>query len=106
MHGGTDSVNSFKCIPTEIGLIDTVAMQCSKDTLSEVLSTSEKFVKCVIPKIYKSCLVDYEASEDNMVRVLLYTMVGGLWEKVNIVKCTEMFCIEQLQQVVRKIVSV
>ena len=25
IHGGTDSVNSFKCIPTEIGLIDTVA---------------------------------------------------------------------------------
>ena len=100
IHGGTDSVNSFKCIPTEIGLIDTVTRQCSKHTLLEVLSTSEKFVKCVIPKIYKSCLVDYEASEDN------YTMVGGLWEKVNIVKCTEMFCIEQLQQVVRKMVSV
>ena len=108
IHGDTDSVNSFKCIPTEIGLIDTVATQCSKDTLLEVLSTSAKFVKCVIPKIYKSCLVDYEASEDNVVRsVAVYgTMVGGLWEKVNIVKCTEMFCIEQLQQVVRKMVSV
>ena len=69
IHWGTVSVDSFKCIPTEIGLIDTVAMQCSEDTLSE------KFVKCVIPKIYKSCLVDYEASEDN------YTMVGDYGEK-------------------------
>ena len=106
IHGGTDSVNSFKCIPTEIGLIDTVATQCSKDTLLEVLSTSAKFVKCVIPKIYKSCLVDYEASEDNMVRIVAVYYGGGIMGKVHIVKCTEMFPIEQLQQVVRKMVSV
>ena len=78
-------------------------MQCSKDTLLEVISTSEKYVKCVIPKIYKSCLVDYEASEDNMVRSVAVYYGGGIMGKVNIVKCTEIFCIEQ---VVRKMVSV
>ena len=81
-------------------------MQCSKDTLLEVISTSEKYVKCVIPKIYKSCLVDYEASGDNMVRIVAVYYGGGLWGKGNIVKCAEMFRIGKLQPFVRKMVCI
>lgn len=53
IHGG--SVNSCAGIPAEVGLIDTVATKCSKHTLIDVLLSSKKFTKVVIPKIYKSC---------------------------------------------------
>lgn len=81
IHGGIVKSPQSVCIPAEIGLADTVSAKCSSSTLYKVLSTSKKITTCLIPKIYKSCLVDYEASDDNMVRSVAVYYGGGIMGK-------------------------
>ena len=60
IHGGSKSA--------EVGLLDTVNAKCNKTTLVEVLSTSDKFKRSVLPQLYKVSLKDFEGSEENMLR--------------------------------------
>ncbi len=81
IHGGIVSPN-YSCISAEIGLADAASIKCSTNTLYKVLSTSDKVTAGVIPKIYNSCLIDYEASDDNMIRsVAVYCGCGIMGKK-------------------------
>ena len=80
IHGGIVSSN-YSCISAEIGLADTASIKCSTNTLYKVLSTSDKVTAGVIPKIYKSCLIDYEASDENMIRSVAVYYGGGIMGK-------------------------
>ena len=65
----------------EVGLINTVLSKCSKETLGEVLSSSDKFQKSVLPKLYKGPLKNFEASEENMIRSVSVYYEGGIMGK-------------------------
>jgi hypothetical protein len=69
------------CKSAEVGLLDTVNAKCSKATLVEVLSTSDKFKKCVLPQLYKESLKDFEGSEENMLRCAAVYYGGGIMGK-------------------------
>ena len=58
----------------EVGLIDAVLSKCSKETIGEVLSSSNK----VLPKLYKGPLKNFEASEENMIRSISIYYEGGI----------------------------
>lgn len=55
IHGGGVGSKS-----AEVGLLDTVSAKCTKKTLVEVLSSSKKFNKSVLPLLYKESLKDFE----------------------------------------------
>ncbi len=74
VHGGESK-------SAEVGLIDTVLSKCSKATLGEVLSSSDKFQKSVLPKLYKGPLKNFEASEENMIRSVSVYYDGGIMGK-------------------------
>lgn len=65
----------------EIGLLDAVNARCSTATLVEVLSTSNKFTKSVLPQFYKASLKTFEGSEENMLRSVAVYYGGGIMGK-------------------------
>lgn len=74
IHGGGSK-------SAEVGLIDTVVAKCSKTTLGEVLSSSDKFKKSVMPRLYEGPLKNFEASEENMTRSVSVYYDGGIMGK-------------------------
>ena len=63
------------------GLLDTVNAKCTKKTLVEVLSSSKKFNKSVLPRLYKESLKDFEGSDVNMLRSVAVYYGGGIMGK-------------------------
>ncbi len=64
IHGATDR----STVPGQVGLCDTAVKKCTENVLVKVLSTNDKIVTKVIPKIFKKVVNDYEKSNDNMIR--------------------------------------
>jgi hypothetical protein len=65
----------------EIGLLDTVNAKCKTSTLVEVLSTSTKIRKSVLPQFYKTSLNTFEGSVENMLRSVAVYYGGGIMGK-------------------------
>jgi hypothetical protein len=65
----------------EIGLLDTVNAKGKTSTLVEVLSTSTKIRKSVLPQFYKTSLNTFEGSEENMLRSVAVYYGGGIMGK-------------------------
>ena len=76
IHGGGVCSKS-----AEVGLLDTVNAKCTKKTLVEVLSSSKKFNKSVLPQLYKESLKDFEGSDVNMLRSVAVYYGGGIMGK-------------------------
>jgi hypothetical protein len=66
---------------SQVDTLDTVNAECSKATLVEVLSTSDKFKTCVLPQLYKASRKDFEGSEENMLRSAAVYYSGGIMGK-------------------------
>ena len=68
-------------LPGVVGLCDTTVKKCPENILVKVFSQSDKITKRVIPKVYKGALDDFEKSDSNFVRSVLYTTMEVLWAK-------------------------
>ena len=71
IHGGKEELSA----PGAMGLIDTPLVKSSKDSLVQDMSSSKKFIKSVMPNIYKK---SYEPSSENMVRCVAVYYSGGI----------------------------
>ena len=57
-------------------------VKSSKDILVDVMSSSEKFKRSVMPRVYKKLLNSYESSEENLIRsIAVYYSVGIVGKK-------------------------
>ena len=77
IHGATDR----STVPGQVGLCDTAVKKCTENVLVKVLSTNDKIVTKVIPKIFKKGVNDYEKSNDNMIRSMAVYYSGGVMGK-------------------------
>lgn len=53
-------------------------VKSSKDILVDVMSSSEKFKRSVMPRVYKKLLNSYESSEENLIRSIAVYYSGGI----------------------------
>ena len=74
IHGGKDESSAHAAM----GLIDTALVRCPEGILVNAMSSSKKFSKSVMPKIYKNKLKSYESSSENMVRSIAVHYSGGI----------------------------
>lgn len=74
IHGGSEVSH----VPGNVGLIDTSLVKCSNSLLVDVMSSSNKFKKSIMPIIYKNNLCEYEASYENMERTISVYYSGGV----------------------------